>query len=81
MKSCLLSFLSKLTWLITALFALHAGLKQLGWFDLFANPAIAGNAQLVAILHYVVGAAGAFSLVVFILSSLYRGCCDEKQCK
>lgn len=81
MKSYCLKIVSMLTWLITGLYALNAGLKQLGWFDFFAMSSVASNAHTLMVLHYIIGVAGAISLIVLVLSLLHRGgCCSDAKC-
>lgn len=81
MKSFVMRIISMVTWLVTALYALNAGLKQLGWFDFFSMGSIASNAHTLMVLHYIIGAAGAISLIVFVLSLLHReSCCGDSQC-
>lgn len=81
MKSFLLRTVSMISWLITALFALNAGLKQLGWFDFFSINAIASNPHTMMIITYVIGVAGAISLIMYVLAVMHHGgCCGDEGC-
>jgi len=68
-------------WLLTSLAALHLGLLGLG-FNIWEQPMIAGNEllhKLVVPLHWAIGLAGLWSLVVYV--QWVMGGCDECHCK
>jgi uncharacterized membrane protein YuzA (DUF378 family) len=55
-----------LTWLLTALGSIHLGLVGLG-FNLWQHPLVQNNLSwLVQPAHWVIGAAGVISLVMFV---------------
>lgn len=69
-------FLSNLTWLITAFGSIHLGLKALG-YDMFTHTIFQTTLQSwVTPIHYVIGAAGVFSLVMYF-SAMSCSCCSS----
>ena len=81
MHSPLMKILSMASWLITGLYALNEGLRHFG-FDFYKLDFVAGNPKLLLVLSYVVGFAGLFSLITFVLAVLGKGChcCGDSQC-
>lgn len=72
-----LCVLIKLSWLITALVALHIGLVEIG-FDVTGMPFYASIFAPYAMwLRYLVGIAGAISLSVLVGSFLGYDCCHH----
>lgn len=63
MKSPLLRTLGKVSWVVTALASVSVGLCPLG-YNMLHLPVLS---TLAGPLHYVVGAAGVLSLVMFAM--------------
>ena len=61
--------LTKSSWVLTALASLNIGLKPLG-LDVLTTDFVQTNlAALITPLHYLIGLAGLFSLVLFFTSN------------
>lgn len=69
-------FFANITWLITALGAIHLGLVALG-YDIFTHSLFATTLHgWVVPIHYVIGIAGIFSLVMYF-SAMTCSYCDK----
>lgn len=81
MKSCFMRFLGMFVWLVTALCAIHEGLKPFG-YDFFAMNMFVSNPKLMLYTHYFLGLAGVISLVMFVLVFMRKGChcCSNDNC-
>lgn len=67
MMHCGNKLVTAATWLLTSLGALHLGLIGLG-FNIWEQPIFRSEMmhKLIVPLHYVIGLAGLYSLIMFI---------------
>lgn len=80
MKSPVVKFVGMITWLITAVCALHVGMQALG-HDLFMRFGLEANPMVNLYAQYVCGVAGAISLVMYVMALTCKNCCcGEKGC-
>ncbi|MGA9530735.1 MAG: hypothetical protein WBQ73_02490 [Candidatus Babeliales bacterium] len=71
--------IGKVTWLITALAAIHLGALVYG-YDFFLSPLMQNNLHtLIVPIHYLFGLAGIVSLVWWV-SSVFLGCGSKDYC-
>jgi len=58
--------LGKITWVVTALAAIHLGLMPLG-YNIFTAQTFMSNPGLVDIIHYFIGICGLYSFIKLIM--------------
>ena len=78
----MMKLLSLLTWLITGLSAVNEGAKLFG-YDFYALGFMQSHPQAALYTHYVVGAAGVFSILMLLHAcvSSVCGCCKKDNCR
>jgi len=73
MKSPLVRLIGMAAWLITALCAVHVGMKSIG-YDLMARFGLETNPMLNMYAEYAAGIAGVISLIMFVMALTCKGC-------
>ncbi len=71
MKSPLIKFVGMAAWLITAICALHVGMKAMG-HDLFMRFGLENNPTVTMWAEYIAGIAGLISLIMFVMAVMCR---------
>lgn len=73
MKSPIVKFIGMVTWFITAVCALHVGMKAIG-YDLLMRFGLETNPMVNMYAEYTAGVAGAISLIMLIMALTCRSC-------
>jgi uncharacterized membrane protein YuzA (DUF378 family) len=76
MKSPICKVVGFASWIITAIVAVSIGLTPLLGYNFLAS-FIAGYPKLIMPAYYIVGIAGAWSLVMFFKMVSMGGCCSD----
>lgn len=79
MKSPIVKYIGMVTWFITAVCALHVGMKAMG-YDLLMRFGLENNSTVNLYTEYTMGVAGAISLIMLVMALTCRSCGCGSSC-